>query len=448
MLDRAFIDSYTTGFDSFAAALRNVSWDLIVEQSGLCQEAIQQAARIYVESKRTIICWAMGLTQHKNAVANIQEVVNLLLLRGNLGKPGAGACPVRGHSNVQGDRTMGIWESPSKDFLDRLGRAIDFEPPRKPGFNTVEAIEAMHRGQAKVFIGLGGNFVMASPDTDFTKEALQRCQLTVHISTKLNRSHLVTGTQALILPCLARSEIDASGGSEQFVTVENSMSVVHPSRGRFPPAGEQLRSEPAIVAGIASALLGSETSLAWPALANDYDRIRDLIQAVVPGFENYNQRVRQEGGFVLPNGARERVFSTESARAHFTVHAIPPNPLANGQFLMMTIRSHDQYNTTIYSENDRYRGVHGGRRVVLMHSDDVDECGLRPGQPVDLTSHFEGQTRLAAGFVVVPYDIPRRCVGTYFPEANILVPVRHVADVSHTPASKSVVVSIRPASGQ
>ncbi|HEY4426466.1 MAG TPA: FdhF/YdeP family oxidoreductase [Pyrinomonadaceae bacterium] len=444
-LDRDFIAQYTTGFDEFVSALETVSWNEIVEQSGVEREQIEQAARIFVDSERTIFCWAMGLTQHRNAVANIQEIVNLMLLRGQVGKPGAGLCPVRGHSNVQGDRTVGIWERPTEAFLDKLGETFDFEPPRNHGFDTVRAIHAMHEGQGKVFFALGGNFLSATPDTDFTAAALRRCRLTAHVSTKLNRSHLITGDRALILPCLGRTEIDAQASGLQFVTTENSMGVVQVSRGSLQPASEELLSEPQIVARLSRATLEHRTTVNWEELANDYDQIRDAIERVIPGFDDYNRRVREPGGFYLPNAARNRVFNTKSGKAQFTVHELPQHDLGPEQFLMMTIRSHDQFNTSVYTENDRYRGISDGRRVVFLNEEDIAAAGLKAQQVVDLVSHFEGEERIARAFIVVPYDIPRRCAATYFPEANVLVPVRHVALKSNTPVSKSVVITIRPA---
>ena len=444
VLDREFIEEKTHGFDEFARALKEVGWDELVEQSGVSREEMRAAAEVYVKSQRTIVCWAMGLTQHKNAVANIQEIVNLLLLRGNLGRPGAGACPVRGHSNVQGDRTMGIWERPAEVLLDALAREFDFEPPRRHGLDTVETIKAMYERRIHLFFALGGNFLSATPDTEFTAEALRRTRLTVQVSTKLNRAHLVTGEQALILPCLGRTERDVQKSGEQFVSVENSMGVVHSSRGSLEPASPHLLSEPAIVARLARATLGSRGAVEWEQLAEDYDRIRDLIERIIPGFEDYNRRVREPGGFYLPNLAREGTFKTSTGKANFTVHPLPRHKLAPGQFLMMTVRSHDQFNTTIYGLDDRYRGVYGERRVVFLNPSDVAEQGLTAGQVVDLIGHFEGEERVARRFIVVPFSIPRRCAATYFPEANVLVPVRSVADKSNTPASKSVVISIRP----
>jgi molybdopterin-dependent oxidoreductase alpha subunit len=441
-LDQQFIKTHTTGFEEFARALEAVSWEEIVAQAGVAKEIIE-AAQIFIASERTIFCWAMGLTQHRNAVANIQEIVNLMLLRGQIGKPGAGLCPVRGHSNVQGDRTVGIWERPTAEFLDRLGAEFGFEPPRNHGFDTVKAIQAMHDGQARVFFALGGNFLSATPDTNFTAEALRRCRLTAHVSTKLNRSHLTTGERALILPCLGRTEIDMQANGPQFVTTENSMSVVQISRGSLEPASPELLSEPQIVARLAKVTFEHRTTVDWDQLASNYDLIRERIERVVPGFENYNTRVREPGGFYLPNAARQRIFNTSTGKAMFTVHELPQHQLAPGQFLMMTIRSHDQFNTSVYSENDRYRGISDGRRVVFLNQQDIEAAGLRARQLVDLVSHFNGEERVAPQFAVVPYDIPRGCAATYFPEANVLVPVGSVAEKSNTPASKSVVISIR-----
>ena len=444
VLDAAFIAEHTSGFDEFAAALRAASWDEIVEQSGIARDLIEKAALVYIRADRVIACWAMGLTQHKNGVGNIQEVVNLLLLRGNLGKAGAGACPVRGHSNVQGDRTMGIFERPAADFLDRLGSVFHFDPPRDHGHDVVAAIKAMHAGEAHVFFGMGGNFHSATPDTAFTAEALRRCRITAHVATKLNRSHLVTGRQGLILPCLGRTEHDKQAAGLQFVTVEDSMSAVHSSRGGLAPASETILSEPAIVARLARAVLGPSSKVDWEFLVADYDRIRDRIAEVIPGFEDFNRRIREPGGFVLPNAAAERRFDTSTGKARFTVQPIPKIVLSPGQLLMTTIRSHDQYNTTIYGLDDRYRGVYHERRVVFMNRLDIAELGLIDRQVVDLIGEFRGERRVASRFIVVPYDIPRRCVATYFPEANVLVPVDDFADLSRTPASKSVVVRIVP----
>src|SRR6267143_1272688 len=444
VLDHEFINSHTTGFEEFKAALSRSHWGDILEQSGITKVKIEDAARIFMESERVIFCWAMGLTQHKNAVANIEEIVNLMLLRGQVGKPGAGLCPVRGHSNVQGDRTMGIWEQPKDDFLNRLSEQFGFEPPRKHGFDTVKSIKAMHEGHAKVFFALGGNFLSATPDTEYTADALRRCRLTAHVSTKLNRAHVITGEQALILPCLGRTETDMQASGTQFLTTENSMAVVQASRGFLPPAAAELLSEPAIVARLATATLGQRSAINWQEMVADYDRIRDHIERVVPGFDDYNTRVRHPGGFHLPSPVSERVFKTVTGRARFTVHDLPKHDLQPDQLLMMTIRSHDQFNTSIYGLDDRYRGISGGRRVVFLNQDDMALLRLTKGQMVDLVSHFEGEERIAHNFMVVPYSIPRHCAATYFPETNVLVPVRSVAEKSNTPVSKSVVISIRP----
>jgi len=445
ILDHAFIDRHTSGFAPWRASVEAASWDEIRSQSGVPRDQIRAAARVAMDAERIICCWAMGLTQHRNAVATIREVANFLLLRGNMGKPGAGACPVRGHSNVQGDRTMGIFEKMPPAFLDRLGQEFHFDPPRREGFDTVNALRAMHDGRVKVLVAMGGNLLSAAPDTNFTADALRRCDLTVQISTKLNRSHLVTGREALILPVLGRTEIDAQASGAQFVTTENSMAVVQSSRGSIDPASQHLRSECAVVAGMAKAALGAKSTVDWDALVADYGRIRDAIERVVPGFERYNERARHPGGFHLPNPIRDREFPTPSGKAIFTVNPLIAPEVAPGAFLMMTIRTHDQYNTTIYGPNDRYRGVSHGRRVVFLNRDDCRERGFAKGDVVDLASNISGETRTARAFVVYPYDIPRGCAATYFPEANVLVPITSVAEVSNTPVSKSVPVSITKA---
>ncbi|MGH7819138.1 MAG: FdhF/YdeP family oxidoreductase, partial [Candidatus Binatia bacterium] len=445
VLDHGFIRDHTEGFGALRESLGGMEWAVLEERSGILRDDMQRAADVYAGAERVIACWAMGLTQHKHGVDNVREVANLLLLRGNLGKPGAGLCPVRGHSNVQGDRTMGIWEKPKAEFLRRLGEEFAFEPPARHGFDTVAAIRAMHDGRAKAFVALGGNFAVATPDASYTAEALRRCRLTVQISTKLNRSHLVCGEEAIVLPCLGRTDRDEQKAGPQFVTVEDSMSLVHRSQGSLPPPSEHLRSEPAIVAGLACAVLGEDSSIPWEWLVEDYDRIRDRIARVIPGFEDFNRRVREPGGFRLPNAARERRFDTPSGKARFTVTPLPDTSLEPGQLWMMTVRSHDQFNTTVYSPNDRYRGVSGDRRVVFLHPDDVAERGLAAGQAVDLTSHFGEEVRVARGFRVVPYDVPRGSAVTYFPEANPLVAVQSVADESNTPTYKSVRITVHAA---
>ena len=441
-----FIEHHTEGFEAFADDVRRECWEDIVADSGISRDLIRQAARIAMDAKRMICSWAMGITQHKNGVANVQSLANFALMRGQIGHRGAGLCPVRGHSNVQGDRTVGIWEQMSPEYLKALGEEFHFHPPLKHGFDTVCTIEAMHKGDVKVFVGLGGNFLAATPDTNYTSEALQRCRLTVQISTKLNRAHLVTGEQALILPCLGRTEKDQQFAGEQFVSVEDTMGVVHLSRGVNPPASAHLRSESAIIAGIARATLGDATTVDWEALVADYDGIRQHIEHVVPGFTQYNVRVRQPGGFYLPNDPYQGKFKTSSRRAKFTVHARPRHEVCDGRLLLTTVRSHDQFNTTIYSENDRYRGISHGRRVVFMNPADIDRLGLHRDEWVDLIGHFEAETRRAERFKVVPYDIPVGCAATYYPESNVLVPIRSVADKSNQPTSKSIVISIEPAS--
>jgi molybdopterin-dependent oxidoreductase alpha subunit len=443
VLDRDFLERHTTGFEAFRAALDAQPWSALEAQSGIARREMRELAELYAGAERTIACWAMGLTQHRFGVANVQELMNLLLLRGNVGRPGAGPCPVRGHSNVQGDRTMGIHERPSAAFLDRLGAEFGFEPPRAPGFASVAAIEAMARGDVRAFLALGGNFAAASPDSERTERALGGVSLGVHVATALNRTHLATGGDVFLLPCLGRTERDVQGRREQFVTVEDSMSFVHRSRGALEPASPALRSEPAIVAGLARAALGPADTVPWEALVGDYDRIRERIARVVPGFDDFNRRVRTGAGFTLPSGARTRAFTTPSGRAAFVALPLPRIELAPGQLLMMTVRSHDQFNTTVYGDDDRYRGVRGGRRVVLVHPDDLAERGLAEGDLVDLVSHFGEETRAVRGFRALAYDVPRGCAATYFPEANPLVPLGAFADGSLTPAYKSVPITLR-----
>ncbi|HVU36206.1 MAG TPA: FdhF/YdeP family oxidoreductase [Opitutaceae bacterium] len=445
VLDHAFIQAHTRGFDVLAADLRDTPWDDITSASGVAREQIAAAAAIAIRSRATICCWAMGLTQQPHSVATIQQVVNFLLLRGNIGRPGAGACPVRGHSNVQGDRTMGIWERMSDAWLDRLDAEFGMKSPRAHGFDTVDSIRAMHEGRARVFVGMGGNFLSATPDTDYTATALRQCRLTAHVSTKLNRAHLVTGQTALILPCLGRSERDLRESGEQFVTTEDSMGIINRSQGRLEPASPRLWSEPAIVCELARAVLGPGSKVPWEAFAANYDLIRERIERVVPGFDHYNERIK-EGVFYLPNPPRDRrEWRTKSGRANFFPAAIPLPATGPGEYLMMTIRSHDQFNTTIYGLDDRYRGVFGGRRVVFMNEADIAAAGLQPGQLVDLRGAHGGVERVARTFMVAPYRIPRGCLATYFPEANVLVPIDSVAAKSNTPASKYVAVRLGPA---
>lgn len=441
VLDHAFIEKRTTGFEQWKRELAAVSWEDIEKQSGLARDEIETAARVYWEADSVISCWAMGLTQHKTAVGGIQEIVNLHLLRGNVGKPGAGLCPVRGHSNVQGDRTMGIATNMPPAFLDALGKEFKFEPPREPGLDTVASIAAMRDGKAKVFFALGGNFLSASPDVEVVAAGLRRCRLSVQVSTKLNRSHLVTGKQALILPCLGRSEVDR----DQFVTVENSMGIVHSSRGKLAPVSDALRSEPAIVCGVAKATLEANGDTSWDDFGKNYALVRARIEKVIPGFEDFERRVQEPGGFYLPNPAKNQVFADAEGKAPFSIHSLEPIALEKGQLILMTIRSHDQFNTTIYGMDDRYRGVRNERRVIFLNPEDMAEREIAAEQPVDVTSHWQGKKRRAQLFLAIPYEIPRGCAAAYFPETNVLVPLESTARVSKTPTSKSIVVTIEAA---
>ena len=445
VLDHQFIAEYCHGFTAFKQDILDTSWTDIEQHSGLTQNQINQAADIACGSKKTICCWAMGMTQHKNAVANVQLMTNFLMLQGNLGKPGAGVCPVRGHSNVQGDRTMGIWEKPSATFLNALQQTYDFDVPRVHGYDTIETIQAMLQGQVKVLFALGGNFYRATPDHTATKLALANCELTVQVSTKLNQSHLYTAKSALILPALGRTEIDEQLSGIQTVTVENSMGVVQTSHGKIPPASNLLKSEVAIVADLATLTLPGST-INWQQMKNDYRLIRDGIAQVIPGFETFNQRIEELGEFELPNMVRDqRQFVTTSGKANFVVHEITSIHVPQSCLLMMTIRSHDQFNTTVYTNNDRYRGIHGSRRVIFVNREDLRDLGLEKGQQVDIHSHWpdeKRQTRTAEGFTLVQYNIPRGCAAAYYPETNDLIPLSSVADKSNTPAYKSVVISL------
>ncbi|MDP4625604.1 MAG: FdhF/YdeP family oxidoreductase [Akkermansiaceae bacterium] len=440
-VDHDFIRTHSHGFQEYLAVLDTASWPEIEAMSGIPQEEIRSLAEtVAARDKRLITCWAMGLTQHRNAVATIREVVNLHVLLGAIGRPGAGLCPVRGHSNVQGDRTMGIFEKMPEAFLATLEQQAGIPIPREHGFDTVESILAMHNGRAKFFFGLGGNFAQATPDSAFTAEALRKCSLTCHVSTKLNRSHLITGKRALILPCLGRSESD----SGRFITTENSMGVVQSSEGKLKPASEHLLSETDIIARIAEATLGDCGNIRWRWLAEDYNRLRTWIEAVVPGFENFNDRATLPGGFYLPNSAKERIWKTPTAKANFSSAPLDSYKPSNGRFLLQTLRSHDQFNTTIYGMDDRYRGISGMRDIVFLNPKDMAALGVNPGQRIDLTSHWNDGERHLKGFRAIPYDMPRTMAAAYFPEANVLVPVGHVAEGSNTPASKSIEVSIKP----
>jgi len=460
VLDVKFIEEHTSGFEEFAADARAESWTDIIGESGVAREDIEKLAQVYVKGKAVIATWGMGLTQHKHAVGTIQLLSNMMMLRGNIGRPGAGLCPVRGHSNVQGDRTVGIDEKPTDAFLDRLEQVFEFKAPRHHGNDTVGSVMAMLEGRTKVFIGLGGNFAMATPDTPRTFDAMRSCNLTVHITTKLNRSHLVHGKDALILPTLGRTEIDMQAGGAQGVTVEDSMSMVHVSYGINKPASENCMSETAIVAHIAEATMKHRDNgkkIDWLWYAEDYSRIRDAIEKVYDSFKDYNQRIAHPGGFHLGVASRDRVWKTSTGKANFVVNAIPlDTPIHRARKMygdklmtLMTTRSHDQYNTTIYGMDDRYRGVFGQRRVIFINKQDLDVLGLKDGEWVDVVSVWDdGIERRADGFLLVEYDIPRGCLGSYYPETNPLVPLESFADKARTPTSKSIPVLLHRAAVQ
>ena len=444
-IDEAFIAEHTVGVDAYRARCEAADWADITERSGIAKEDIQQLAdTILSGDKKLITCWAMGLTQHRNAVATIREVCNLHMILGAIGRPGAGLCPVRGHSNVQGDRTVGIFEKMPEWFHDAMDAEFAFKSPRKHGYDVVESILAMHRGEGKVFVALGGNFLQATPDTSFTAKALQNCNVTAHISTKLNRSHLIYGKTGLILPCLGRSERDTQDTGDQFVTCENSMGIVHMSRGKLTPSSPELLSEPDIVARLAEATVGNTDKVKWRWLVGDYDRIRNLIENVIPGFKPYNKQVRNPGGFYLPNGPKKRIWNTASGKAEFSDTDLEQFEPAKGRLILQTLRSHDQYNTTIYGLNDRYRGIGMGRRIIFLHPDDMKSRNISPVSLVNITSHWEDGERKAEQFYAIPYDIPAGTAAAYFPEANVLIPVNSTALESNTPTSKSIEISISP----
>ncbi|NEA21148.1 FdhF/YdeP family oxidoreductase [Actinomadura bangladeshensis] len=445
-LDREFLDAHCHGFEAFREHVLGLDWDDVLEATGLTRGEIAATLGDVLTAKRIIVCWAMGLTQHRNSVPTIREIVNFLLLRGNIGRPGAGVCPVRGHSNVQGDRTMGIWEKPKPAFLDALAAEFGFEPPRGHGLDTVDAIRAMRDGKARLFLGMGGNFVRATPDAAVTEAALRNCRLTAQVSTKLNRSHAVTGELALILPTLGRTERDDQDSGPQFVSVEDSMGMVHASRGRLAPASGHLLSEVSIVCRLARAVL-PDSGIGWDAMERDYDVIRDHVSRVVPGFADYNARIREPGGFTLPHAPRdERRFPTATGKANLTVNALEVLRVPEGRLLLQTVRSHDQYNTTIYGLDDRYRGVKAGRRVVFVNPADLAGLGIADGATVDLVSEWsDGTERRAPAFRVISYPTAPGCAAAYFPETNVLVPLDSTAEVSNTPTSKSVVIRLEPA---
>jgi molybdopterin-dependent oxidoreductase alpha subunit len=442
-VDRDFIERYCTGFDEYVDHVRTLDADVVAAATGLSAAEIDELAERLARSERTIVCWAMGLTQHKNAGATLRESVNVLLLKGSIGKPGAGVCPVRGHSNVQGDRTMGIWEKPPPALLDGLRREYGFEPPTHDGYDTVESIQAMRDGKVDVLVAMGGNFVSATPDSTVTEQAVARCRLTVSVSTKLNRSHTVVGDAALILPTLGRTERDTQETGPQAVSVEDSMSKVHLSRGRLEPASPQLLSEVSIICRLAERLLDGGPAIPWPAYERDYRTIREAIGRVVPGCAGYAEKVEQDGGFVLDHGPRDtRTFPTPDGKAHFSVNRLEVVDVPDGRLLLQTIRSHDQYNTTIYGLDDHYRGIKGGRRVVFVNPDDAAALGFQEGESVDLISEWRDGERRAVGFRLVGYATPRGCAAAYFPETNVLVPLDSTADVSNTPTSKSLVIRL------
>ncbi|HEY3471182.1 MAG TPA: FdhF/YdeP family oxidoreductase [Amycolatopsis sp.] len=449
IVDREFVTRSTEGFEDYAKHLREIDWPAVEIATGLPREQIERVARMIATSERTIYCWAMGLTQHKHAVPTISEIANLALMRGMIGKPGAGLCPVRGHSNVQGDRTMGIWEKMPQSFMDALAAEFGIDVPREHGLDTVDSIRAMRDGRGKVFFAVGGNFASATPDTEATEKALESCSLTVHVSTKLNRSHVVHGRTALVLPTLGRTERDVQASGEQFVSVEDSMSQVHTSRGRLKPASEHLLSEVAIICRLAEKLFGAGHAVPWRTFETDYDLIRDRISRVVPGCQDYNRRVREPDGFVLPHAPRDsREFTgTANGKGNFTVSELEYPEAPEGRLLLQTMRSHDQYNTTIYGLSDRYRGIENARRVVLVNPDDLAALGLADGALVDLVSEWRDGDRRAPSFRVVAYPTARGCAAAYFPEANALVPLDSVAEKSNTPVSKAIVVRLEPTAG-
>jgi len=442
VLDRDFIETHTRGIDEYQTHINTLDWTDIEANCGIAQERIEEIALLYARANASIICWAMGLTQHRNGVANITEVVNLLLMKGNLGKPGAGACPVRGHSNVQGDRTMGIYEKPSASFLDTLQSRYQFQPPKEHGYDTVGAIEALNSNNADFFLSMGGNFVAATPDTAIVAAGMQRCGMTVSVATKLNRTHVYPGRQAYIIPCLVRSEVDERASGHQFVSCENSMSIVSKSQGHRSPASDTLRSEVSIICDLAEATLADNPALKWTEWKEDYDLIRNEIEATIPGFENYNHRIRQTDGFLLPNPVRERRWNTHSGKAQFSINQAPEWQLSSDQLMLGTLRSHDQFNTTIYGHDDRYRGIFGGRRVLMISEADLASRDMSDGDLVDITSHHQGRDRTVFGFRLVQTELPQGCVMAYFPETNPLIPMDSFAEESRTPTSKSVVVTL------
>ncbi|MGP4113307.1 FdhF/YdeP family oxidoreductase [Streptomyces sp. 4N509B] len=447
-VDTVFLDRFTEGYEAYRDLVAVTEWEEITEATGLTEAQVREAAEIYAGAGRTIIAWCLGITQQEHGVDTMREIVNVLLLRGNIGRPGAGPCPIRGHSNVQGNRTCGITHRPAPEFLDRLAEVCGIDPPRRPGADTVRSIEAMHAGEITVFVGMGGNFALAAPDTSYTFEALRRCALTVQVSTKLNRSHLVHGRRALILPCLGRSERDRQPGGEQALSVEDSMSMVHLSRGMKRPASRHLRSEPAIIAGIARAV-SPYSRIPWDTYGQDYDSVREVMARALDGFDDFNRRVRRPGGFRIHQPARERIFLTGSGRAEFSHAALPDAAVPEGMLRLGTVRSHDQWNTTIYSDDDRYRGVKGLRTLVFMNAADMRERGLAARDLVTITSHArDGSRRTLSGYQAIPYDLPRGCAMGYMPEMNELCPIGDFSPQSDQPMMKHLTVDIRGGGGR
>ena len=441
-IDEKFISQKTKSYKDFAESLEDIDWDRIETDSGIAKAKIIKLSEIITKSKSIISCWAMGLTQHRNGVQVIQEVVNLHLLGGHIGRTGAGLCPVRGHSNVQGNRTVGIWEAPSDSFIEQMEIGLKNSMPRKHGYDVVHSIQAMENSEVDFLFCLGGNFISATPDTPRTANAVSQLDMVVHVSTKLNRSHLVNGNESLILPCLGRTESDVQAEVEQFVTVENSMGIVHKSQGKLKPASKMLRSEPWIVANLAHLTL-QDSNIDWLGCVQNYDKVRDLISESINGFDDFNSRVRQPNGFYLPNSPKDNCeFDTNDGFAHFSINPLPDVSLNDDEFVMMTIRSHDQYNTTIYGLNDRYRGIKGNRRILMMNPHDMLELDLKTRDLIDITSHFNGTKRISGKWMVIPYNIPKRNVAAYFPEANELVPLESTADISNTPTSKWIICTI------
>ncbi|MDB4904487.1 MAG: oxidoreductase alpha (molybdopterin) subunit [Mucilaginibacter sp.] len=445
VFDNEFIQTHTVGYKDFIDHLQQYNLEDLAKDAGVPLSQIREVAEMLKYKSRIIICWAMGITQHTNGVDTVKEIVNLTLLKGSIGKPGAGLCPVRGHSNVQGNRTMMIYDKPYEKLLDRLKEVFGFEPPREHGYDVVESIKAMHEGKVKVFFAMGGNFLSATPDTNFTAAAMRKLKLTVNVSTKLNRGHLVHGEESIILPTLARSDKDIVNGELQFVSCENSMGVIQKSKGVLDPISVVLLNETQIVCELAKATLGNRTVVDWDKYANSYDEVRNIIEKVIPGFGDYNKRVRNPGGFYLPNAPRERKFESEKHgnKAVFTLTNLYKKTLADDEYMLTSIRSHDQFNTTIYGYEDRYRGIHNERRVIFMNIKDMEKAGFKTGEKVDLFNYFGGVERVAHLFVVVPYDIPERNTAAYYPEMNVLVPIDSVAEKSNTPTTKLVFIKIK-----